>query len=398
MTGPRYVQRLTMLIFFLQPIAFGSWLPRIPDIQGFLGLGPAALAFALLGLPCGTLLTLPFAGPLVEKLGARRAIWLGFIFYCVAISLPGFSTSVPFLFGALLLTGSSMSFLELGLNVKADRVEKATGDGIMSRSHGFWSLGIMAGSIIGSVLAGVGVPPQWAIMGVSILTLPFALLTAGKLPDYGRRPASPSVTRTSRWRMPDWALIGISLFVFGITMTEGAIADWSAVFLRTIFSASPAEAGLGYSVFALMVASGRFGGDYLRKRFGAVALARVCGVLAIVGVATLLAAPTSVVALVGFAVVGLGVSVGFPLAVTAAAALTGRASSTNLAVLSFIALLGFLVGPPVIGFIAEHVEMRLGLAALVPFLVISLLLTGRLSPKPQHPLEENPESRVPGVL
>ncbi|WDR03249.1 MFS transporter [Devosia algicola] len=387
-----------MLIFFLQPIAFGSWLPRIPDVQNFLALGPAALAFALLGLPCGTLLTLPVAGRLVEKLGARRAIWCGYIFFCVAVSLPGFSTSVPFLFGALLLTGSSMSFLELGLNVKADRVEKATGTAIMSRSHGFWSLGIMAGSVVGALLAGAGIAPQWAIMAVAVITLPVALFAAGKLPDYGPHSVTHQIVPGSKWKMPSWTLLGISLFVFGVTMTEGAIADWSAVFLRTLFNSPPAEAGLGYSVFALMVASGRFGGDFLRMRFGAVSLARLCGLLALLGATTLLLAPTTVIALVGFAVIGLGVSVGFPLAVTAAAALTDRSASNNLAILSFIALNGFLIGPPIIGFIAEHFELRAGLAALIPFLALSLMLTGRLAPQSKPILKTNPESGVPGVL
>src|SRR5215217_1766781 len=113
-------QRLTMLVFFLQPIAFGSWLPRIPEIQAGLGLGPAALALALLGLPCGTLITLPFAGPLVARIGARSAILWGFVFYSIAVSLPVLAPHPIALFIALMLAGSAISFVELGLNVQAD--------------------------------------------------------------------------------------------------------------------------------------------------------------------------------------------------------------------------------------------------------------------------------------
>nr|WP_233280810.1 MFS transporter [Devosia oryziradicis] len=390
-------QRLTMLVFFLQPIAFGSWLPRIPDVQQALGLGPQGLAIALLGLPVGTLLTLPFAGPLVGKIGPRMAILSGFALYSLAVSLPAFAGNPILLFVALMLAGSTISFVELGLNVQADAVEKATGSVIMTTSHGFWSVGIMVGSLIGSALAGLGLPAQWAIMLVAAVVLPVALLASTALPVLAPGATAPGDTQRSAWALPSWALLGICAFVFGITMTEGAMADWSAIFLRDALGAESGIVGLGYSVFAMMVAAGRFGGDTLKRRFGAVSTARICGALAVAGAAILLVAPNTPVALLGFAIIGLGVSVGFPLAVTAAASLTDRPASANVAVLSFVALLGFLVGPPVIGFVAEHFNMRLGIACLVPVLLVSLLLTGRLATRRPRS-STNPEAEIPGVL
>lgn len=391
-------QRLTMLVFFLQPIAFGSWLPRIPDVQQALGLGPQGLAIALLGLPCGTLLTLPFAGPLVGRIGPRMAILSGFLLYSIAASLPAFATNPIMLFVALMLAGSTISFVELGLNVQADAVEKATGSVIMTTSHGFWSVGIMVGSLIGSALAGLGLEAKWAILLVAVVVLPVALVVSNALPVLA--PEAPQgENQRSVWAFPSWALLGICFFVFGITMTEGAMADWSAIFLRDALGAESGIVGLGYSVFAMMVAAGRFGGDSLKKRFGAVNTARICGVLALAGAGLLFAAPNTPAALLGFGIIGLGVSVGFPLAVTAAASLTDRTASANVAILSFVALLGFLVGPPVIGFVAEHFDMRLGIACLVPVLLISLLLTGRLATKKPVPSPApNPEAEVPGVL
>lgn len=385
-----------MLVFFLQPVAFGSWLPRIPEVQQALGLGPAGLAVALLGLPCGTLLTLPFAGPLVGKIGPRMAILAGFVLYSVATSLPAFAMNPAMLFVALMLAGSTISFVELGLNVQADAVEKATGSVIMTTSHGFWSVGIMVGSLIGSALAGFGLEAKWAIPLVAVAVLPIALLASNALPIFA--PEAPKgAAQRSVWAFPSWALLGICCFVFGITMTEGAMADWSAIFLRDALGAENGIVGLGYSVFAMMVAAGRFGGDTLKRRFGAVNTARICGTLAVAGAALLFVAPNTAIALVGFAIIGLGVSVGFPLAVTAAASLTDRAASANVAILSFVALLGFLVGPPIIGFVAEHFDMRLGVACLVPVLLVSLLLTGRLATKPAKQAH-NPEADIPGVL
>lgn len=389
-------QRLTMLAFFLQPIAFGSWLPRIPEIQAALGLGPAALAVALLGMPCGTLLTLPFAGPLVGRIGGRMAIIAGFIFYSAAASLPALAPDPMWLFIALMLAGSSISFVELGLNVEADLVEKSTGALIMNTSHGCWSLGIMVGSLIGSGLAAFGVAAQLAIPLVAFIVLPVALATGWALPALNDTPTAGSAQK-SAWSMPSWPLIGICAFVFGITMTEGAMADWSAIFLRDALGAEGGLVGLGYSVFALLVATGRFGGDILKRRFGAVGTARLCGVLAVLGGIVLFSAPNVPMALAGFGIIGVGVSVGFPLAVTAAASLGDRSASANVAVLSFVALTGFLIGPPLIGFVAEHADIRTGIACVIPVLALSLFLTGRLKPRPAKPIA-NPEAQIPGVL
>lgn len=373
-------QRLIMLVFFLQPIAFGSWLPRIPEIQSGLGLGPAALALALLGMPLGTLLTLPFAGPLVGRIGARTTIIVGFVYYAMAASLPAFAPDPIMLFIALMLAGSAISFLELGLNVGADAVEKSGGVLIMTKSHGFWSVGIMVGSLIGSGMAGLGIAPQWAILAVALVTMPMGIAAGMALPQMANEAPAAHETQRSAWSLPGPALIGVCLFVFGITMTEGAMADWSAIFLRDALSAEGGIVGLGYSVFAFMVAAGRFGGDSLKARLGGVGTARLCGTLAVAGAATLYLAPNVAIALIGFGTIGFGVSVGFPLAVTAAAGIGDRAASANVAVLSFVALTGFLIGPPMIGFVAEHSDIRIGIACVIPFLLVSLLLAGRLNP------------------
>lgn len=372
---------LTMAIFLLQPIAFGSWLPRIPDIQLALGLGPGGLALALLGLPVGTLLTLPFAGPIVGRIGARRAMLIGFCVYAIATSLPPLAPNGILLFFALMATGSAISFLELGLNVQADRVEKASGRMIMSTCHGFWSLGIMAGSLIGSGLAMLHWPPALAIPAVALVTLPIGLGVVLRSPDFGADPHDAEKGQKSAWSLPGAALLGICLFVFGITMTEGAMADWSAVFLRDLLGAKGGDAGLGYAVFAGFVAAGRFAGDALKRRFGARRLAAGAGTLALLGIAILTLSPAIPLALFGFAIVGLGASVGFPLAVTAAAGLGDRPASANVATLSFMALVGFLVGPPMIGFLAEATSLRIGLAGLLPFLLLSLALTRLLGGK-----------------
>jgi MFS family permease len=374
-------QRLVMLIFFLQPIAFGSWLPRIPDVQAKLGMGPADLAIVLLGLPIGTLMTLPFAGRLVARIGGRTTIIYGFVAFLAVVSLPAFAGSMTTLFFALMLLGVTLSTLELGLNVEADRAEKTTGLVIMSRCHGFWSLGIMVGSLLGVGAAALHMPANWSIALTALLLLLPSLLVSIRLPLGADPVAEASQTPSAPFKMPSAALLGICAFTFGITMTEGAIADWSAVYLRDVLLATGALTGLGYSVFACLVATGRFGGDYMKSRFGAVAIARACGCASLAGMLIVLFAPTTTVALVGFAAIGIGVSVGFPLAVTASASLTDRPAASSVAILTFIALSGFLVGPPAIGFVAEAFGLRVGLGILLVPLAISLLFTRMLTPR-----------------
>jgi MFS family permease len=376
-------QRLIMVIFFLQPIAFGNWLPRIPDIQARLDLGPADLAIALLGMPVGILATLPFAGRLVSKIGGRAAIIYGFVVFLAVVSLPSFAISIETLFAALAIVGVALSTLELGLNVEADRAEKTTGSVIMSRCHGFWSLGIMAGSLLGAALTALEVAPQWSILGVAVLVLPPALAISIRLPVPDRLEAAAETEHPSSFKLPSWALLSVCIFAFGVTMTEGAIADWSAVYLRDVFGTEGFETGIGYAIFACMVAAGRFTGDSMKMRYGVMFTARICGCSALLGLLVVLLAPNSYAALLGFAAVGFGVSVGFPIAVTASAGLTDRPAAASVAILSFIALLGFLVGPPLIGFVSEFWGLRVGLAMLAPPLLISLVFTRILASKAQ---------------
>ncbi|MDM7981709.1 MAG: MFS transporter [Rhizobium sp.] len=372
--------KLTIMVaFFLQPIAFGSWLPQIPGVQERLSLGPAELAMALLGLPTGILLMLPFAGQLVGRVGSRNTLIFGFPVFLALVPLPVAAPGLASLFFLLVLLGIGLSTIELGLNVEADVIEKRGTASIMNRCHGFWSLGIMMGSLIGAGFLALQTSPFVAIGLLSLVLVPISVMVCRALPVH-EAPVTEAQPRSS-WRRPSPGILGISLFVFGITMTEGAVADWSAVYLKDVFATSGMATGMGYVVFALMVSVGRFVGDGAKERFGSVMLARVCLVFALSGMVLVVMAPVTPLVYLGLACVGLGVSVGFPLAVTAAADLGDRPAAENVAILSFIALLGFLVGPPMIGFVAEVLDLRSGLATLLPALLLSILLAGLLRPR-----------------
>ena len=372
------MQTRIMMIFALQPLALGCWLPQIPDVQLRLGMGPAALSLALLGFPAGLLCALPFGGRIAAALGARRLILFGLPVYLTLMPLPALAPSAPLLFAALACAGASIALLELGLNLQADAIERSGGRLIMSACHGFWSVGIMAGSLAGAGLAMLALPAYAAVALTALFCLPVGLALAFRLPVESAHVASTNGNAAVPWRLPGKALVAISLFTFGITMAEGAVADWSGIFLRDEFGRPSGASGLGYTAFAAMVAAGRFMGDRMKARLGAIAAARLCGALALAGIAFVLASPSAEFAIGGFALTGIGVSVGFPLAVTAAAGLTDRPPASSVAILTFIALLGFLVGPPAIGFVAEYAGVRTGLAMLLPGLAASFALTAAL--------------------
>ncbi|MCX5493966.1 MFS transporter [Kaistia dalseonensis] len=373
--------RLIMAIFLIQSIAMGSWFPRIPEVQQALGLGPAELAMALLGLPVGVLLSLPFAGGLAARIGARHTIFGGFVLFLAVAPLPALAWNIQTLFLALMLIGIAVSALELGMNVAADAIERMEKRKIMSTCHGFWSLGQMLGSLIGVGFAALTVPVGWSLATVSLIVVLPALALAWALPDLSAGEPAPEAKKKSSFSLPSKALIGLCLFVFGIAMTEGAAADWSAVFLRDVIGSPTAQAGLGYTAFAFAIAAGRFLGDSVTLRHGPVPIARICGLLTMIGIVAIVTSGGAPQAMLGLAILGFGCSVGFPLAVSAAAGLGDRPAAANVAVLSLFALGGFLVGPPMIGFVAEHADLRYGLATLLPALLLSTLLAAGLRPR-----------------
>lgn len=365
------------LIFFLQPIALGAWLPHIPGVQTSLGLTNSELAIALVGAPLGTFSTLIFAGRLATRMGARRIIQLFYPVFLTVMLLPFLATSQWMLMAVLACVGSSMSILELGLNVLADEHEKRTGDKIMSKAHGFWSFGLLAGTLIGAGVAGLGIEPVFAGLGIALVVQSAVLPVTGKLPKESK-DTQPSA-KSQAFQLPHPVLIGICVFTFGTTLVEGAIADWAAVFLRDTFAANPGMAGLGVAVFSLCVATTRLFGDRLRQVAAPGRLGQLLALTGLIGVAGIWFSPGTGSALLALGVLGIGAALAFPLGVTAAAAVPGRSAASNVAVLSFIALLGFLVGPLAIGALADAYGIRTGLMILLPMIGVSLILAPLLT-------------------
>ena len=372
--------RLIMALFFFYSSSMANWLIRIPDVQHKLGMDPATLAICLLGVPIGLVTSMAFSGAVVEWLGPRRAIKIGFPLLLVPLLLPGFAPTPTLLFFALVLVGLGMGPLEVALNVTADRIGRAIGRTVMSRCHAFWSFGLMGGSITGSLAATYNLPPEIHMIVVVVCVFVIGEALASRLPHIETAEDDAPKVKTSSFVLPSPKIVLLCLFAFGMLLVEGGIIDWSAIYLRDVFGATPPTTGYALTAFSLVMAFGRLAGDWLSMRYGAVQMGRVCCTVALVGLLVMVFAVNPFMVIAGAAATGFGVSIVFPLAVTAAASREGP-PAVNVAALSLLSFSGFLLGPPMVGFVAQFGGYRMGMATLLLATLMSLLLSGEVRPR-----------------
>ena len=367
--------------FFIYSFCMGSLPPRLPDIQAAMGIEEGALGLALIGAAAGTLVSLSFAGPLLDRFGYRRSILTLIPLLAVAYALSVFAPGPLAFFLLLLPVGLIIGGIEIILNLEADRTEHRIGRRIMNRAHAFWSFGFFTAGIISAVIAQTRLSPQLHLL----LMIPFVV--AGTAIILGRFDPAPHRTGGStdaapRFAAPTLAILVLVLVTLSAMIMEGAGIDWSAIYMKDVFETSPFLAGFAVALGAFTQAVTRFFADPFVERYSPVAVSRV--LLSVLGLGTLLVffAPAGWVALIGFGLMGMGTSVIFPLAMSAAAQRTDRPAATNVAALAQISFVAFLLGPPLLGFVAEHWGLRWSFGIGLPLVVLSFLVAGALGSKP----------------
>jgi MFS family permease len=372
-------QRRVYGAFFIYSVCMGSLFPRLPDLQRTLGVAEGALGLALIGTACGTLISLTFAGPLLERIGYRRAILtlipLLSLFYAVAV----LATNPLALFLLLLPVGLAIGMIEIIINLEADRTEHKIGHRIMNRSHGFWSLGFFTSGLVGAGLAQAGVDYRLHLALIVPVAILATLLVLGRFDPAPHRVAS---TEGPRFARPTFAILILVVVTLSAMILEGAGADWSAIYMRKEFTVSPFTSGIAVAVGALTQALTRMVADSFVERYSPVDVARV--LLSVLGVGALIVffSPDPWLSLFGFALMGIGTSAIFPLAMSAAAQRTDRHSAVNVAALAQTSFSVFLFGPPLLGFVAEHFGIRWSFGIGLPLVVLSLLTAQALGRKP----------------
>lgn len=354
--------RAVALVFSLVSLFVGSWFARIPEVQGALGLSEATLGVVLLGMPLGTLVVMPLTGWLVARWGAGpvsfvTALGQGVPF--VFLSVVGSGVALAgVLFAAGLLNGA----LNVAMNARANAVEEAREVAIMSTCHGFFSIGGMVGAGVGSAATAVGLSlgGQFAILigvAAAVVLLHRGVLLGG--------PATNQAAPV--FAVPSPALAGLAALLFCVLLGEGAVSNWSAVYLRKALGASASVAGLGYGAFSAAMALGRLYGDRLLERIETRRLVQAGALLAALGLGggILIAHPVSGIA--GFFVQGLGFSVLVPVLYRTAARTPGMAPGSSIAAVASAGYVGLFTGPPLLGFVADTVGLAgaIGLVAVL---------------------------------
>jgi MFS family permease len=369
--------RRVFAAFFLYSFAFGGFFPRLAELQHSMGVTEGELGLGLIGVACGTLFSLTFAGRLVERVGHRITLLALLPVIPACYALAAHASGKVMLFLCLLPAGLCIGAVELVVNLESDRVEHQGGRRIMNRAHAFWSFGFFGAGLLGALAARAGISPQWHLAAVVPLSALLIVLLLGRFDDAPHRTGS-STEAAHSFARPTLAIWALVLFSLSAQVLEGAGFDWSAIYMRDVFQAAPFVGGLPVVILALSQGGARFVADRFVERHSARAIART--LLAVLGLGTLLVtmAPAPVFALLGFALIGAGTSVMFPLAMSAAAQRTDRSAATNVAALAQLAFVSFLLAPPLLGFVAEHWGIRTTFGLTLPLVALSMLLSSTL--------------------
>jgi predicted MFS family arabinose efflux permease len=365
--------------FFVNGCGFGSWVPHIPDVKLGLGLSDGVLGLALLAIAVGALVALPCSGVLTARFGSRAVTRAAAVLFCAVLPLPLLAPDLTALLPALALLGVGAGALDVAMNAHAVVVEERYGRPIMSSFHGLFSLGGLAGAALAGVAMHLGVSATGhlvasaVVLGIGVLPA-LAVLLPTRPAAAGARAGGPTFV------LPRGRLILLGALALGGLLAEGAMGDWSAVYLRTALGADAGTAAFGFAAFSLAMAAGRLTGDRVVARLGPARTLNAGGLVAAAALAAALVVGHPAAALLGFAGVGLGLANLIPVVFSAAGTAPGVPAGIGIAAVSTAGYCGFLAGPPAIGFVAEFAGLPAGLGLVAATLALMALGSGALNP------------------
>ncbi|HVT93930.1 MAG TPA: MFS transporter [Bryobacteraceae bacterium] len=368
-------RRSVNAIFLLHGIILANWLTRIPAVQHRFGLSMGALGAYLLATSIGALCGMPVAARLVGIYGSARIVRISTLLFCLWLPAPGLLNHAWMLAPALFVFGWNAAMMEVSMNTQAVIVERHMNRPVMTTFHALFSIGGMVGSGMGGGAAALGLSPAAHLsLAALLLVLPCLFAVRALLPDVPAK-SSPEPVHWTRHAGALWALGAIA---FCILIGEGAMADWTTVYLNGIPGVTAGVAAIGYAVFSICMAIGRLSGDHLRSRFSEITIIRCGASLAAVGLGLGLALGGLAGGLLGFACAGFGFSSIFPILTMRSGQVPGISPQAGIATVTALGYSGFLAGPPIIGFAAQISSLRIGLV-LIPLLsAAAALLSGKI--------------------
>jgi MFS family permease len=374
------VSRTTIkLVFLIQAIGSGSFFTRIPDLQLGLGLDAATLGLAMIGQPLGAIAMFLVSSRLIERFGTRAVLLGGLPLMVVALFLMALAPSWLALAAAIAAYAAVFALTNIAMNVEADRVEAFTGKRLMNTCHGLWSIGQLVVFLAGVLARGLNVPVA-IHFGVVVPVVILAAL-AIVLPMQQAPARDHTATDRRRLALPTAATLRLVGFMIGGALVEAATRTWSVIYARDSFVAPDWAQTMTLPVFVATIALGRFFADGWSNRYGPARVGRVLMCIAFVGVVIVVAAPALPLALVGFAIMGLGICTTFPASTSAAAQIGDRPSSENVAALTVSVQTVMLGAPALMGLIADSFGIRATYGAILPFIVLAVILARALEPR-----------------
>lgn len=359
--------RAVALLFLCNGFFFGSWAIRIPEVKEVFALSEQNLGLVLLAIAIGSLCIMPFMGNLSKRFGAGKVSLILCFLFAFMLPLPLLVSEISFLVLILFFVGISMAGMDIAMNICAAVIEEKEDARIMSAFHGCWSTGMMLGSGIGSLGKGEGIPYfEYMIIVVAVFTTLIFLQ---------RKHLLNLVEEAKTEEEAVFALPGKSLFVLAIValfsfLAEGAIADWSTLYMEKSLMSDIYLVGWALAAFEFSMAIGRFFGDELTEKIGPLWILIGGNLLVAASIGGLLMLSNTWIAILGFGIAGIGFSVIVPVIFSEAAKTPGMSTGGNMTAIGSVGYFGFLIGPPLIGFVAEALSLpqALGLLALVSFL------------------------------
>ena len=350
-------------LYFSMGLCFASWASRIPDIKTALHLGDAAFGTILFALPVGQFLMMPFSGRLVTRFGSSKVILFAFPAYALCLTNLGLANRGWQLAIGLFLFGICGNMCNISVNTQGVAAERLYGRPIMSALHGGWSIAGFTGALLGLAMINLKVPPYlhfWIVVGTALVIV---LLNRRMLAP-GKPGPTVAAARRSIFSIPEGALLQLGLIAFCSMASEGAMFDWSGIYFKDVVKAPASLVILGYTSFMIMMAAGRFIADGMVVRFGRKRVLQASGILVSSGLFFSVFFPYIVTSTIAFMMVGLGVSSIVPSVYSAAGKQSKVAPGIALATVASVGFLGFLMGPPLIGYVSAAAGLRSSFAVI----------------------------------
>lgn len=367
------------MFYFAMGLCFATWASRIPDIKTALSLSEGQLGSILFALPLGQLVVMPFSGKLVTKYGSHRILILSLLFYAFSLTNLGLATASWQLSLALFVFGIFGNLANIAVNTQGVYTEVLFKKTIMSSFHGMWSFAGFSGAIVGLGMLALGLTPYYhfvIVAGIVLVMIAFNYKFLIKAKE--KNKVKTEEKKKKLFTKPDSSLIWLGVIGFCCMASEGVMFDWSGVYFKDVVKAPGALVILGYTSFMIMMASGRFLGDGLILKFGRKKVLQISGLVISVGLFTSVLFPYIIPCTIAFMFVGLGVSTVVPTLYSVAGKNPTVPAGEALTIVSSVSFLGFLMGPPVIGYIAEVFGLRFSFAFIGVFGFLIAFMVSRI--------------------